>query len=63
MNNDLLQDLLDKKISKEQLYKIVKSDDTLIPIIINGISSSKPIIRYGCAKILMDLSKEKPEKL
>jgi hypothetical protein len=63
MNNDLLQDLADKKITKEQLYKIVKSDDKLIPYIKNGVHSSKAIIRYGCAKILMDLSKENPEKL
>jgi hypothetical protein len=63
MYNDLFQDLIDKKITKEELYKIVKSDYKLIPDIIEGVSSSKATIRYSCAKILMDLSKEKPEKL
>jgi hypothetical protein len=28
-----------------------------------GISSSKAAVRYGCAKVLMDLSDEVPEKL
>jgi hypothetical protein len=63
MYNDLFQDLIDKKITKEELYNIVKSDYKLIHDIIEGVSSSKATIRYSCAKILMDLSKEKPEKL
>ena len=63
MYNKLFQNLIDKKITKEELYKIVKSDYKLIPDIIDGVSSSKATIRYSCAKILMDLSKEKPEKL
>jgi hypothetical protein len=63
MYNDLFQDLIDKKITKEELYRIVKSDYNLIPDIIEGVSSSKATIRYSCAKNLMDLSKEKPEKL
>ena len=63
MYNDLFQDLIDKKVTKEELYKIVKSDYNLIPEIIKGVSSSKATIRYSCAKILMDLSKEEPEKL
>ena len=60
MNNELFQGLIDKKITKEELYNIVKSDYKLIPIIIEGVTSSKATIRYSCAKILMDLSKEYP---
>jgi hypothetical protein len=35
----------------------------LLPEILNGVSSSKAAIRYSCAKVLMDLSEEHPEKL
>jgi hypothetical protein len=35
----------------------------LLPTLLNGISSPKAAIRYGCAKILMDLSAEHPHKL
>lgn len=63
MEPTLIQKLENKSISKDQLLKKVKQNDNLIPEIISGISSSKPAIRYGCAKILMDLSEEQPEKL
>lgn len=63
MEPTLIQKLENKSISKEQILKKVKQNDNLIPEIISGISSSKPAIRYGCAKILMDLSEEQPEKL
>jgi len=63
MELTLIQKLGNKSISKEQLLKKVKQNHNLIPEIINGISSPKSTIRYGCAKILMDLSEEQPEKL
>jgi hypothetical protein len=31
--------------------------------VLKGTSSSKAIVRYGCAKVLMDLSEKYPEKL
>ena len=62
-NLDLFQKLADKSITKEQLLEKVKQNYDLIPELLSGISSSKPTIRYGCGKILMDLSEEKPEKL
>ena len=63
MESDLFQKLADKSITKEQLFKKVIQNDELIPELLKGISSPKPAIRYGCAKILMDLSEEKPEQL
>jgi hypothetical protein len=63
MESDLFQKLADKSITKEQLFKKVIQNDELIPGLLKGISSSTPAIRYGCAKILMDLSEEKPEQL
>jgi hypothetical protein len=45
------------------LLQKVRENPSLIPDVLNGVSSSKPAIRYGCAKVLMDLSEEQPEKL
>jgi len=63
MNNKLFQGLLEKTLTKEKIYKIVKETDELIPDILDGVSSSKATIRYSCGKVLMDLSEENPEKL
>jgi hypothetical protein len=59
----LVQALVDKTTTKEELLKHVKRDSSLIPLLLRGISSSKAAVRYGCAKVLMDLSDEAPEKL
>ncbi|PNX46298.1 MAG: hypothetical protein BV457_07965 [Thermoplasmata archaeon M9B1D] len=63
MESKLLQKLVNKALTKQQLLEKVKQNYELIPEILDGISSSKPAIRYSCAKVLMDLSEEKPEKL
>ena len=63
MENELLQKLVDKTITKEELLQKVIQDSDLIPIILNGVSSSKAAIRYGCAKVLIDLSEKYPERL
>jgi len=63
MESRLLQKLADKSITKEELYQKVRQDSDLLPELLGGLSSSKAAIRYGCAKVLMDLSEEHPEKL
>jgi hypothetical protein len=63
MQSDVIQKLADKSISKEQLLNKVKKNTDLIPVLLTGVSSPKASVRYGCAKILMDLSEEKPELL
>ncbi|KYK23814.1 hypothetical protein AYK24_00850 [Thermoplasmatales archaeon SG8-52-4] len=63
MKNDLLDKLVDKSITKEELFKMVKANLSLLPDIINGVSSEKAAIRYGCGKVLMDLSEEYPKKI
>jgi len=63
MENELFQGLLDKSLTKDELFKLVKTNNNLIPDIIKGVSSSKATIRYSCAKVLMDLSEENPEKI
>jgi len=63
MENELLQKLVDKSLTKEELLQKVKKDFNLVPVVLNGTSSSKAAIRYGCAKVLMDLSEEHPEQV
>src|SRR4030042_541726 len=63
MEADLLRKLADKSITKEELFRAVESDFELVPLVIGGVSSSKAAIRYGCAKVLVDLSGKHPEKL
>ena len=63
MQNELLQKLADKCLTREELLQKVKQDFGLLPRVLNGLSSSRAAIRYGCAKVLMDLSEENPEEL
>ncbi len=63
MKNELLQKLVDKSLTKKELLQKVRQDYNLIPHVLNGTSSNKPAIRYGCAKVLMDISEEHPEKI
>ena len=63
MDNELLAKLADKTLTKDDLRELVKHDFGLIPMLLTGTSSPIAAIRYGCAKVLMDLSAEYPEKL
>jgi hypothetical protein len=63
MENELLQRLINKSMTTKQLLQNVKLDFNLFPTVLKGVSSSKAAIRYGCAKVLMDLSAEYPEQL
>ena len=63
MQNELLQKLADKDLTREELLQKVKQDFDLLPRVLNGLSSSRAAIRYGCAKLLISLSEENPEEL
>ena len=63
MESRLLQKLVDKSMTKEELFQKVKQDSDILPEVLNGISSSKAAIRYGCAKALMDFGEEHPQRL
>jgi hypothetical protein len=63
MESDLLQKLGNKALTKEALLHKVQQDFSLIPEVLNGTSSPKATIRYGCGKVLMDLSEKHPESL
>ncbi len=61
--SQLAQALIDKSLTKEELFNKVKQDFNLIPILLRGLHSSEAAVRYSCAKVLMDLSEENPQKL
>lgn len=63
METRLLQKLVDKSMTKEELLEKVKQNFDILPYMLDGVSSSKAAIRYGCAKVLSDLSEDHPEKL
>ena len=63
MENELLKKLAAKTLTKDELRRKVEHDFSLLPTLLTGLSSPKAAIRYGCAKILMDLSAEYPDKL
>lgn len=59
----LAQALIDKNLTKEGLLSKVKQNFSIIPLLLEGVSHQKATVRYGCSKVLIDLSKEHPEKL
>ena len=50
-------------MTREELLQKVRQDYSLLPEVTDGVFSPKATIRYGCAKVLMDLSEEHPERL
>jgi len=63
MESRLLKDLEEKSITKKDLLQKVEQDLSVLTEILNGVSSSKATVRYGCASVLMNLSQKYPEKL
>lgn len=63
MNDKLLIRLEDKTLTKGTLHQIVEHNLDLIPVLVKGMYSQKPSIRYGCGKVLMDLSEKYPERI
>ena len=61
--NDIMENLGNKAITPEDLAVEVLENLDLLPKIFEGISSSNPNIKFGCAKILRTVSAEKPEEL
>jgi hypothetical protein len=61
--SEWLEKLGDKSITKEDLLRQIKQDFSLVPTVIDGLSSSKATIRYGCGKVLVDLSGTNPDRL
>jgi hypothetical protein len=63
MDNELLVKLAYKTLTKEELRQQVERNFGLVPVLLQGTCSPKAAVRYGCAKVLMDLSEKYPAKL
>jgi hypothetical protein len=63
METSLVKKLASKEITKQELFDKVEQNFDLLPEVLQGVASSKAAIRYGCAKVLMDLSEKYPDKL
>jgi hypothetical protein len=63
MEPELWQKLAKKEITKKQLLQAVESNFTLLPVVIDGVSSPKASVRYACASVLLALSEKRPEKM
>ena len=63
MPEELLEGLASKSLSKEELTHRISQNFDLLPILLKGVGSPKAAIRYGCGKILMDLSDKYPDRL
>jgi hypothetical protein len=63
MESKLLQRLADKSMTKAELLRKVEADFAILPDLLEGVSSPKASIRYGCANVLVDLSARHPEEL
>jgi hypothetical protein len=61
--SDLLQEIGQKKISKEELAERVIGDSKLQSEVLDGLSHEKADIKYGCAKIIRLISDQHPEML
>ncbi|PVX26906.1 MAG: hypothetical protein CW716_05040 [Candidatus Bathyarchaeum sp.] len=59
----IAQALIERRLTKEGLLSKVKQNFSLIPLLLEGVAHPKAAVRYGCSKVLMDLSEEHPEKL
>jgi len=60
---DCLLKLGKNEITADELSVHIKKDFKMLPMIIEGVDSSNPRIKYGCAKILSIISQDSPEEL
>ena len=56
----ILEGLANKTLTKKELLQKAQIDPSLIPVLIEGTSSAKASIRYGCGAVLMELSQKQP---
>jgi len=63
LKDQLLVKLADESITAQELLHSVEQEWTLLPQLLEGVSSSKASIRYGCSKVLIQLSEKHPAEL
>jgi len=62
-NDNLLDQIAQKGSDKEGIAESIANDPTRIAEAIDGLSSRKASIRYGCGKVLRIISERHPEAL
>jgi len=63
MGDALVEKLADKSVTTAELKAKIQRNPALIPEVLKGVGSSKAAIRYGCSKVLLELSGDHPELL
>lgn len=59
----LLQQIIQEGINKEPIADKIITKSELLPEVLEGLSSDKPNIKYGCAKVLNIISEKDPKIL
>jgi hypothetical protein len=59
----VLEKLASKEINRAQLFKETEANSQLIPVLLEGISSSNATVRYSCSIVLIDLSDLYPDRV
>ena len=60
---EVIAKIADKSLKKQALYSMVEQNFSLVPLLLEGVSSQKPTVRYTCGSVLMELSAKYPQKL
>jgi hypothetical protein len=63
MQSTLIEGLANKSVTRKELLQKAENNPALISALIEGTSSPKASIRYGCGSVLMELSEKQPCKV
>lgn len=63
MTSGIVERLMDQSITAAALKEKIERNPSLLPEVLAGVGSPKPAVRYGCSKVLMELSYDHPELL
>ncbi len=59
----LLQKIAQAEVNKESIADKIITKSELLPEVLEGLSSDKPNVKYGCAKVLNIISEKEPKIL
>ena len=63
MSSGIVENLVDKTMTATVLKEKVQRNHALLPEVLAGVGSSKAAVRYGCSKVILELSRDSPELL
>ena len=63
MGDTLVERLADKSMSTAELKESVLRNPALLSEVLVGVNASKAAVRYGCSKVLLELSEDSPDLL